>query len=126
MRVFKVLVADNDEAVRKSVVTLLEVHGHEGVAAEAGATTLEELEAWPECQLVITDFATLVAMRNNGPHERIRTLPVIVYSATPSVKDSVGIFHGEYVDKNIVASDDLLKVIAKVIPKPKARPKKRA
>ncbi|MBL0212809.1 MAG: sigma-54-dependent Fis family transcriptional regulator [Myxococcales bacterium] len=85
----RILVVDDEPAVRFALVELLEDHGHEVVAVESGDAALEHLL---DVDVVVTDLAMpgldgLGVVRE--AHRRAPGLPVIVLTARGSEKSAV-------------------------------------
>lgn len=92
-----VLVVDDDDAVRRSVVRMLNAHGHDAVGAIDGADALRlALERTPNVFILDTHMPEQNGMdvaRMLRKHSTLANVPIISLSATPDHLAEAEIFH---------------------------------
>ncbi len=97
----KVLIADDNDLSRESLMTIVEARGHTVVAVTDGDELLKKLQSGEHCDFIVTDnnmpgMTGLGVLRALRESRRFKDLPVIIYSADwnreREVKESGGKF----------------------------------
>ena len=109
----QVLVIDDDDAVRRSIVRMLTAHGHDATGAVDGKEALRSaLVRAPH--VIIMDVHMpeqngIDVARMLRQHPSLATVPIISLSATPDHIADAGLFH--QVLSKPCASNDLLAAV---------------
>lgn len=122
----RILVAEDDAALRELLVELLADAGHDVLPVANGADALAKMTEFDDIDVVLTDLmmpgtggeAVLAAVRERAPH-----VPVIVMTAFGTIDSAVRLVRAgafDYVTKP-VATAELLRAIARAVRDAKTR-----
>lgn len=104
-RAMRILLADDDEDVRRSFLQLFGIHGYDVTAVDNGRALLKALEEDDTFDLVISDnnmpeVSGLEALKELRADERWKDLPVIIISGRVKVASEVEALGATFIDKS--------------------------
>lgn len=115
-----ILVVDDDSALVKMCVDMLEANGYVGIAAHSGEEALEAIQANPDCRLMLTDLV----MKGMNGIELLRTarqlrpkLAVVVmtsYGTIGNAVEAVKLGASDYISKPL-QPEALLMVVGRAL-----------